>query len=305
MRSTGCSPSLPRKAAVERARRNPRLRPRRDHHVGPDRQQLAARRLRCARRLRRAEEDTGRQGAAGDRHRRGQEVSAAGSRRGRLPDRLEMELHAAAVRGAEIPRLQLRRRRAGHVQGPRHSALQPAHPDRGHGDRRLRHGLQARLQLHSRRDLGRLRTLRASPGRGLCGGSAGRRHPRQRLLVPPAHQHGYGAYICGEETALLESLEGKKGQPRFKPPFPASFGLYGKPTTINNTETFAAVPWIISHGRRGLSRARADPTTAAPRSSRCRATSSARATTRSRWARRSPSCWSWPAACAADARSRP
>ena len=60
--------------------------------------------------------------------------------------------------------------------------------------------------------------------------------------------HGYGAYICGEETALLESLEGKKGQPRFKPPFPASFGLYGKPTTINNTETLASVPWIMQHG---------------------------------------------------------
>jgi NADH-quinone oxidoreductase subunit F len=60
--------------------------------------------------------------------------------------------------------------------------------------------------------------------------------------------HGYGAYICGEETALLESLEGKKGQPRFKPPFPASFGLYGKPTTINNTETFAAVPFILEMG---------------------------------------------------------
>jgi NADH-quinone oxidoreductase subunit F len=59
---------------------------------------------------------------------------------------------------------------------------------------------------------------------------------------------GYGAYICGEETALLESLEGKKGQPRFKPPFPASYGLYGKPTTINNTETFAAVPWIVRNG---------------------------------------------------------
>ncbi|MEY4001878.1 MAG: NADH-quinone oxidoreductase subunit [Pseudomonadota bacterium] len=56
------------------------------------------------------------------------------------------------------------------------------------------------------------------------------------------------AYICGEETALLESLEGKKGQPRFKPPFPASYGLYGKPTTINNTETFSAVPWIIRNG---------------------------------------------------------
>ena len=60
--------------------------------------------------------------------------------------------------------------------------------------------------------------------------------------------HGYGAYICGEETALLESMEGKKGQPRFKPPFPASFGLYGKPTTINNTETFAAVPFVFALG---------------------------------------------------------
>ncbi len=60
--------------------------------------------------------------------------------------------------------------------------------------------------------------------------------------------HGYGAYICGEETALLESIEGKKGQPRFKPPFPASFGLYGKPTTINNTETLASIPWIVKHG---------------------------------------------------------
>jgi NADH-quinone oxidoreductase subunit F len=63
------------------------------------------------------------------------------------------------------------------------------------------------------------------------------------------HNHmGFGAYICGEETALIESLEGKKGQPRFKPPFPASFGLYGKPTTINNTETFASIPYIINHG---------------------------------------------------------
>ncbi len=54
--------------------------------------------------------------------------------------------------------------------------------------------------------------------------------------------------MCGEETALLESIEGKKGQPRFKPPFPASFGLYGKPTTINNTETFASIPYIINNG---------------------------------------------------------
>ncbi|MFO1516294.1 MAG: NADH-quinone oxidoreductase subunit NuoF [Lysobacterales bacterium] len=59
---------------------------------------------------------------------------------------------------------------------------------------------------------------------------------------------GAGAYICGEETALMESLEGKKGQPRFKPPFPANFGLYGKPTTINNTETYASVPAILRKG---------------------------------------------------------
>ncbi len=59
---------------------------------------------------------------------------------------------------------------------------------------------------------------------------------------------GAGAYICGEETALMESLEGKKGQPRFKPPFPANFGIYGKPTTINNTESFASVPLIMTKG---------------------------------------------------------
>ena len=59
---------------------------------------------------------------------------------------------------------------------------------------------------------------------------------------------GAGAYICGEETALMESLEGKKGMPRFKPPFPANFGLYGKPTTINNTETLASVPHIMRNG---------------------------------------------------------
>ena len=59
---------------------------------------------------------------------------------------------------------------------------------------------------------------------------------------------GGGAYVCGEETALLESIEGKKGQPRFKPPFPASYGLYGRPTTINNTESLASVPAILQHG---------------------------------------------------------
>ena len=94
----------------------------------------------------------------------------------------------------------------------------------------------------------RVRALRRGAGRSPRRRLPRRQHPGQRLQLPAACFHGFGAYICGEETALLESLEGKKGQPRFKPPFPASFGLYGKPTTINNTETFAAVPWIIRNG---------------------------------------------------------
>ncbi|HXN05551.1 MAG TPA: NADH-quinone oxidoreductase subunit NuoF [Nitrospiria bacterium] len=59
---------------------------------------------------------------------------------------------------------------------------------------------------------------------------------------------GAGAYICGEETALIESLEGKRGKPRFKPPFPANYGLYGKPTVVNNVETLSNIPQIIKNG---------------------------------------------------------
>ena len=142
-----------------------------------------------------------------------------------------------------------RRRRARHLQGPRHPGLQPAHRDRGHGHRRLRDGHQGRLQLHPRRDLRDLRALRSRR----CDEARAAGYLGDNILGSDFNFqlhafHGFGAYICGEETALLESLEGKKGQPRFKPPFPASFGLYGKPTTINNTETFAAVPWIINNG---------------------------------------------------------
>jgi hypothetical protein len=82
--------------------------------------------------------------------------------------------------------------------------------------------------------------------------------------------HGAGAYICGEETALLESLEGKKGMPRMKPPFPAGAGLYGCPTTVNNVESIAVVPTILRRGASG-SRASAGRTTPAPSSSRSRA----------------------------------
>ena len=59
---------------------------------------------------------------------------------------------------------------------------------------------------------------------------------------------GAGAYICGEETALLNSLEGRRGEPRIRPPFPAVDGLYGKPTIVNNVETISNLPWIITNG---------------------------------------------------------
>jgi NADH-quinone oxidoreductase subunit F len=86
--------------------------------------------------------------------------------------------------------------------------------------------------------------------------------------------HGAGAYICGEETALLESLEGKKGQPRLKPPFPANMGLYGCPTTVNNVETIAPPGSPASAG----------PTTPAPSFIAFPAMSSGRAMSKRRWA---------------------
>ena len=66
---------------------------------------------------------------------------------------------------------------------------------------------------------------------------------------------GGGAYICGEETALLNSLEGRRGEPRIKPPFPAVEGLYAKPTIVNNVETISNVPWIVEQRRGRLRRA--------------------------------------------------
>ncbi len=89
--------------------------------------------------------------------------------------------------------------------------------------------------------------------------------------------HGAGAYICGEETALLESLEGKKGQPRLKPPFPASAGLYGCPTTVNNVEWIAVAPTILRRGAGLVRRLWPSRTTRARRCSASPATSSGRA----------------------------
>ena len=84
---------------------------------------------------------------------------------------------------------------------------------------------------------------------------------------------GAGAYICGEETAMIESLEGKKGQPRLKPPFPAGAGLYGCPTTVNNVESIAVVPTILRRGAPWFSSASGARTTRAPSCSRSAAMS--------------------------------
>jgi NADH:ubiquinone oxidoreductase subunit F (NADH-binding) len=91
---------------------------------------------------------------------------------------------------------------------------------------------------------------RAPDGRDPTGlrGQADRQEQRPRLGFDIRVTHGGGAYICGDETALMESLEGKKGQPRLKPPFPAGAGIYGCPTTINNVESIAVVGTILRRG---------------------------------------------------------
>ena len=96
--------------------------------------------------------------------------------------------------------------------------------------------------------------------------------------------HGAGAYICGEETALLESLEGKKGMPRMKPPFPAGAGLYGCPTTVNNVESIAVVPTILRRGRQLVLWHRGAPTMRAQSCLRFLVTSTTHALLKRKWA---------------------
>ena len=115
-------------------------------------------------------------------------------------------------------------------------------------------------------------------------------------------RRGAGAYICGEETALFESIEGKRGEPRNKPPFPVEVGLFGKPTVVNNVETLANVPAIVLGG--GEAFAGSAPRARPGRScSACRATSRGRVSTRSSSGRRCATCSSWPAESRAAGRS--
>ena len=111
--------------------------------------------------------------------------------------------------------------------------------------------------------------------------------------------HGAGAYICGEETAMLESLEGKKGQPRMKPPFPANVGLYGAPTTVNNVESIAVAGEILRRGAAWFS-GLGKPNNTGTKLFRSPVMCCSRAWSKRRWAFRSRNCWrNIAAACAA------
>ena len=184
---------------------------------------------------------------AAGRDRRADRVEPARPRRRVLPDRPQGELHpdARQDREADLPDGQRRRVRAGHVQGPRDHAARPAPAARGLPDRGARDPVEARLHLHPRRVLDASTT--SSPPR-----SRRRATPGCSATSRSSIHRGAGAYICGEETALLESLEGKRGQPRSKPPFPAIQGLYASPTLINNVETIANVPKVLELGPAGV-----------------------------------------------------
>ena len=161
-----------------------------------------------------------------------------------------MVVHAAQRADAEVHGLQLRRERARHLPRPRHPALQPARADRRHGHRRLLRRLDRSATTTSAASSwpSRSRASRPRCKEAYAAGLLGKNIQGSGVDFDLYSFIGAGAYICGEETALLESLEGKQGRPRFKPPFPANFGLYGKPTTINNAQSYASVPTILRKG---------------------------------------------------------
>ena len=202
------------------------------------------------------EKALGMQPAAG--HRRGEEDQPARPRRRRLPHRHEVELRPQGQPQAQVPGRQRRRVRAGHLQGPLHPRERPAHAARGHRHRRLRASActpptsTSAASSSSRRSGSRRPSTRRTPA-GIFGKKRAGHGLRARRATCV---RGAGAYICGEETALLESLEGKKGWPRLKPPFPAVVGLFGCPTIVNNVETLATVPAIIEQGRGVVRQAR-------------------------------------------------
>ena len=161
---------------------------------------------------------------------------------------------------AEIHRLQRRRRRFRHLRRPHDHGRRSVRADRRHGDRRASPSARPRATSISAPNIRTRSRSSAAPSRSR-GAEAmpRRRHSRLAHDFDLEIRVGAGAYVCGEETALLDSLEGKRGLVRAKPPLPAHKGLFGQPTVVNNVISLASVPAILAGRRRRLSRSRLRP----------------------------------------------
>ena len=157
-----------------------------------------------------------------------------------MPKKVGERPHYLVVNADEV--------RARHLQGPRGHAERSASAGRGLPDRRLSPWAPIpATSISAANSSASAERLQAAIDEAYAAKLIGKNNLHGWDFDLYLH-HGAGAYICGEETALLESLEGKKGQPRLKPPFPANVGLYGCPTTVNNVESIAQVPDILRRG---------------------------------------------------------
>ena len=150
---------------------------------------------------------------------------------------------------AQVPLLQRRRVRARRVQGPRADDEEPAPADRGRARSPRSRSAPTHAFIFIRGEYWEIadildRAVAEAYEANYLGPNMLDTGSRVELVV----HRGAGAYICGEETALLDALEGKRGNPRLKPPFPAIQGLYGGPTLINNVETLSNLPHIVNNG---------------------------------------------------------
>jgi NADH-quinone oxidoreductase subunit F len=143
---------------------------------------------------------------------------------------------------------QRRRERTRRLQGPGTDGAKPAPTARGRGDRVVRDRLPESVYLYSGRVPVHRRDSGASDCRSIRRRRTGTKDFGSEYNIEIIVHRGAGAYICGEESALLDSLEGYRGFPRLRPPFPAVKGLYGQPTVINNVETITNVPHIVRNG---------------------------------------------------------
>ena len=167
-----------------------------------------------------------------------------------FPTGRKWEATAGQPAPAALPGLQRRRERARHLQGPGHPRGRPVRPDRGHDHRGYAIGARARLHLPAWRVPGRTvscsNAMQAARKRGYLGADILGTGFSFDLEI----RRGAGAYICGEETAIFNSIEGYRGEPRTKPPFPVEVGLFGKPTVVNNVETLVQRAADLLLGRR-------------------------------------------------------